>query len=113
MYVTIKTMDVETWKKHFTLMAEGKLRPNHKGHYIVHNKQKGDGVKEPEIKWVTPLAQDIELAKSELNEDKKQKCELQGYKRAQKRLCEPKSNKRVPNPYKKTKYSGYEDKTFK
>ena len=62
-------MEVEKWKRHFRLMAEGKLRPNHKGHYIVNDVQYGSGSREPEIRFVTPLAQTVELAKSELKRD--------------------------------------------
>ena len=65
-------------------MAEGKLRPNHKGHYIVHNKQEGDGVKEPKIEWVTPLAQAVELAKSELKTSKRKRMESKPYARENK-----------------------------
>ena len=50
----------------FDLMAAGKLRPNHNGHYIVENVQVGGKFREPKIEFVTPLAQDIEMAKSEL-----------------------------------------------
>ena len=27
--------EVEKWRRHFALMAAGKIRPNHNGHYIV------------------------------------------------------------------------------
>ena len=68
MYASFKEMEVEKWKKHFALMAEGKVRPNHKGHYVVEDKQVGSGSREPEIKFVTPIAQAVELAKSELKD---------------------------------------------
>ena len=78
-------MEVEKWKRHFQRMAEGKVRPNHKGHYIVEEIQVGSGSREPEINFVTPVAQDIELAKSELKANKGQlptRTE-RGYKRTQ------------------------------
>lgn len=49
-------------------MAEGKLRPNYKGQYIVGKEQSGGTVREPTIQFVTPIAQAVELAKSELKE---------------------------------------------
>lgn len=51
-------------------MSEGKKRLNHKGHYIVDRSQIGGAAEEPEIKFVTPIAQDIELAKSELKDNR-------------------------------------------
>lgn len=51
-------------------MAGGKVRPKHKGHYIVEHGQTGGHSRQPGIKLVTPVAQDIELAKSELEKDK-------------------------------------------
>ena len=65
-YTSSQEMDVETWKRHLTLMAEGKLRPNHEGLFLVDRVQTGRGSKEPKINFVTPIAQDIEMAKSEL-----------------------------------------------
>ena len=60
-------MDVDTWRNHFQRMAEGKIRPNHKGQYIVQRVQKGGRSGEPAINFVTPVAADIERAKSELS----------------------------------------------
>ena len=57
----VLNLEVEQWKRHFALTAEGKLRPNRN---IVENVQVGSG--HPGINFVTPLAKDIELAKSEL-----------------------------------------------
>ena len=62
-------MEVNKWARHFRLMAEGKLHPNHKGHWIVEQIQEGGQSREPEIKYVTPIARDIELAKSELEQN--------------------------------------------
>ena len=63
-------MEVEQWRRHFQRMAEGKIRPNHKGHYIVDDMQVGSGAREPTIRFVTPVAQDIELAKSKLKRER-------------------------------------------
>ena len=56
------------WTRHFQRMAEGKLKPNHKGQYVVEKIQMGGTMKEPTINFVTPVAQAVELAKSELKE---------------------------------------------
>ena len=50
-------------------MAEGKLRPNPGGKYSVNGNQSGGGSREPMVRFVTPLAQDVELAKSELRDN--------------------------------------------
>ena len=57
---------VEMWTRHFQRMAEGKLKPDHKGNYVVEKIQTGGVSKEPTIQFVTPVAQAVELAKSEL-----------------------------------------------
>jgi len=62
-------------------MAEGKIRPNHKGHWIVEEIQVGGQPEEPTLKLVTPVARDIELAKSELEEEKMKTSVQKGYKR--------------------------------
>ena len=58
---------VEMWTRHFQRMAEGKLKPNHKGQYVVEKIQMGGTMKEPTINFVTPVAQAVELAKSEVS----------------------------------------------
>ena len=60
-------MDVEKWTKHFRKMAEGKLRKDPKGYYVVD--QTGGTIK-PEITVVSPVQQAVNLAKSELKEQK-------------------------------------------
>lgn len=72
-------MEVEKWRRHFRRMAEGKSRPNHKGHWIVKEIQVGGQPEETILKLVTPVARDIELAKSELEEEKIK--DKKGYKR--------------------------------
>lgn len=64
-------MEVEKYKRHFRLMAEGKLKPNMHGNYIIEKSQKGGASSQPSINFVTPVAQAVELAKSELQEDEK------------------------------------------
>ena len=60
-------MDIEKWTKHFRKMAEGKLRKDPKGYYVVD--QTGGTIK-PEITVVSPVQQAVNLAKSELKEQK-------------------------------------------
>ena len=62
--------DIEKWKKHFRDQAMGKTRPNAHGYYVVGDVQKGgeDDAMKQRIRVVTPVAQAVELAKSELND---------------------------------------------
>ena len=70
-YFTFKKMEVDKWRKHFQQMAEGKVRHNHEGHYIVEADQNGKGNREQKKAFVTPIAKNIELANSELKETEK------------------------------------------
>ena len=60
-------MEVEQWRRHFQRMAEGKIRPNHDGHYIVEEIRTGGKARQPPIKFVTPADRDIALTSSQLN----------------------------------------------
>lgn len=95
-------MDVEKWRRHFQRMAEVKVKPNHRGHYIVTDVQSGGDTTTPEIKFVTPVAQDVEMAKSEIKANKRrvQSYPTKGYKRPR------------TNPYKGRKTSNYVDHVF-
>lgn len=57
--------DHKKWEQHFSDLSEGRVRPDHKGRYIV-----GSGTQwrseTPQVQLVTPLAQTLEMAKSEL-----------------------------------------------
>lgn len=63
--------DFKKWEQHFIDISEGRVRPDHKGRYIV-----GSGTRNripspkpvdlPKVTLVTPVAQAIEMAKSEL-----------------------------------------------
>lgn len=61
--------DLKKWQQHFTDISEGRARPDHKGRYIV-----GSGARwkteTPKVELVTPVAQTIEMAKSELTAPK-------------------------------------------
>ncbi|OOZ42658.1 hypothetical protein BOW37_12780 [Solemya velum gill symbiont] len=63
-------VDVETWKKFFADMVAGKLRPNDRGNYHVATIQTGGNGVKPTIKMVTPTAQAVEIAKSELTDER-------------------------------------------
>ena len=64
-------MEVEKWKRFFTLMAKGKLRPNANGKFVVSENQSGGTTEEPSVQFVTPLAHAVELAKSEIRDEAK------------------------------------------
>jgi hypothetical protein len=56
--------DLEKWRMD---MARGKTRPDHTGYYLVDRVQtRGDDSCHPQIQIVTPVAQAVELAISEL-----------------------------------------------
>ena len=65
--------NMEKWRRHFVRMAEGKTNPNHRGQYLVDSIQSGgDADLSSKIKVVTPVAQAVELAKSELAQERKE-----------------------------------------
>jgi hypothetical protein len=64
--------DIEKWRKHFVDMVHGKVKPDHMGRYIVvRAKTVRDEAPIPPIQIVTPMAQAVELAKSELSQESK------------------------------------------
>ena len=71
--------DVDKWVRHFEDIQAGRVRPDHKGRYIVgresrtkqetnHPERNADLLK---VNLVTPVAQAIEMAKSELKREGK------------------------------------------
>ncbi|OOZ42624.1 hypothetical protein BOW37_12805 [Solemya velum gill symbiont] len=56
------------WKRHFADMAAGKLKLDDKGYYHVATIQTGGSGFKLTIKIVTPTAQAVEIAKSELTD---------------------------------------------
>ena len=56
--------DPKKWEDHFRDLAEGRVRPDHKGRYIV-----GSGARwrseSPTVELVTPVAQTLEMARSD------------------------------------------------
>ena len=70
--------DFKKWEQHFIDISEGRVRPDHKGRYIVGsgsvNRIPTTHTAVPPLKLnlVTPVAQAIEMAKSELQREEKQ-----------------------------------------
>ncbi len=65
--------DFEKWNQHFIDIHEGRVKPDYKGRYIVGSgniKKKAEAVdvahNRVQVKLVTPVAQALEMAKSEL-----------------------------------------------
>jgi hypothetical protein len=64
--------DFAKWERHFKDISEGRVRPDHKGRYIVGSGSRSSTreTTQPTIKLVTPVAQAIEMAKSDLKREK-------------------------------------------
>lgn len=66
--------DFNKWIKHFEDISAGRVRPDYKGRYIVgsgsqHRHETPSRDHHPFVKLVTPVAQAIEMAKSELERE--------------------------------------------
>ena len=62
--------DHKKWEQHFVDVSERRVRPDHKGRYIVGSGSRWRPTSEvPKVELVTPVAQTIEMAKSELKRD--------------------------------------------
>jgi hypothetical protein len=63
--------DFAKWERHFKDISEGRVRPDHKGRYIVGSGSRASTTDStrPMVKLVTPVAQAIEMAKSELRRE--------------------------------------------
>ncbi len=73
--------DLEKWKKHFIHMADGKAVGSD-GLYVIGKTHQtgGSGEGEPVVKYVTPTAQAVEQAESELKYRKTPTKRSVGYK---------------------------------
>ena len=60
--------DYRKWTEHFADLSQGRVRPDHKGRFIVGSGSKTDV---PQLELVTPVAQTLEMAKSELERKKR------------------------------------------
>ena len=70
--------DYEKWYQHFKDLRDGYVRPDHLGRYIVGSGYKQRRMKEeeenrPVVQLVTPVAQALEMAKSDLQREKGRK----------------------------------------
>lgn len=66
--------DYDKWKQHFQDIQNGYVKPDHLGRYIVGSGRKYRPktevkVQQPQVKFVTPIAQALEIAKSELQRE--------------------------------------------
>ena len=69
--------DYDKWKQHFHDIQEGYAKPDHMGRYLVgsgkHLRSKKENTnasqQPPQVKFVTPIAQALEIAKSELRRE--------------------------------------------
>ena len=79
--------DYDDWYQHFKDLRDGYVQPDHMGRYVVGSGKKYRKLKEmeargriemreqqrPILKQITPVAQAIEIAKSEIERDSKKK----------------------------------------
>ena len=78
--------DYDEWYQHFKDLRDGYVQPDHMGRYVVGSGKKYRKLKEmeargkeiemceqqrPILKQITPVAQSIEMAKSEIERDSK------------------------------------------
>jgi hypothetical protein len=66
--------DFNKWISHFEDISAGRVHPDYKGRYIVgsgaqHRVQPPSEEKQPSVQLVTPVAQAIEMARSELKRE--------------------------------------------
>ena len=65
-------LDHQKWQQHFVDVSEGRVHPYHRGRYIVGSGarwRKTSHMESPKVELVTPVAQAIEMAKSELKRE--------------------------------------------
>jgi hypothetical protein len=66
--------DFKKWEQHFEDISEGRVRPDHKGRYVVGSGSRANSTRDtdrPKVTLVTPVAQAVEMAKSELQREHK------------------------------------------
>ena len=76
--------DVKKWEQHFLDVSAGLVHPDHKGRYIVGSGSRwrpSSHQQTPKVELVTPVAQAIEMAKSELKRDGKKPIRVKPKKR--------------------------------
>lgn len=70
--------NIEAWKEHFINMAEGKIKPDSNGIWVVRTKKEGEKVNPDSLTLVTPTQQAVDIAKNEV------KNSIRGVKRRRK-----------------------------
>ena len=93
--------DYDKWYQHFKDLSEGYVQPDHLGRYVVGVGERNRKLKEaetPVVKLVSPVAQAVEMAKSEMERESKKRG---GYKRKK----ETTSNKPLQERLKRFAYS--------
>ena len=66
--------DYEKWIQHFKDISEGRVRPDHKGRYIVGSGSRSrdpptKSIEQPKVTLITPVAQALEMTKSQLKRE--------------------------------------------
>lgn len=61
--------DYKKWTQHFADLSAGRVRPDYKGRFIVGSGSRFT-TETPQVELGTPVAQTLEMAKSELKREK-------------------------------------------
>ena len=90
--------DYEKWIQHFKDISEGRVRPDHKGRYIVGSGSRSRDpptkqIEQPKVTLVTPVAQALEMTKSQLKREQQKKLEYSDDDGRRKRYKRTKMNK--------------------
>ena len=72
--------DYEKWIQHFKDISEGRVRPDHKGRYIVGSGSRSRDpptkpIEQPKVTLITPVAQALEMTKSQLKREQQKMLE--------------------------------------
>lgn len=63
--------DYKKWEQHFADVTEGRVHPDHKGRYIVGKGSRLRSLSDNiDVNLVSPVAQSLEMAKSELKRER-------------------------------------------
>ena len=90
--------DYEKWIQHFKDISEGRVKPDHKGRYIVGSGSRSRDpptkqIEQPKVTLVTPVAQPLEMTKSQLKRKQQKKLEYSDDDGRRKRYKRTKMNK--------------------
>ena len=107
--------DYEKYYQHFKDMRDGYVQPDHLGRYVVGSGAKYRKMKEmeesakqrPALKLVTPVAQAVEIAKSEVKRDEEERKKEPRVGRKKPAPGNGKRKRRLPHVTgKRTRYEG-------